>query len=647
MRWPGEALSTLRRHGAAVWIGVFALLVVSGLHGFSIHSWSAHTGDRERSGLLVGAPHDLRSDDWCVELPLAWAQHSHSPRFPAVNDLIGEGQPMSLSPVKAPTLSAITLFRPQLWGWFAGPDTGLAWQWWFLVLGPPVGCYALLRSFSCTRTSAAAAAAAMAGSPFLNLWAFHYSDTFAAAALTIAGMRRAAASRGPAPLALYAGTAWSAGWFALALYPPFQIGFLWLSAALAGAGLVVARRRGSPILGGVLRAGLPVAAAACAVGVILWNERDVLDRMASTVYPGLREEAGGGLPLYRIYGPGALLHLLCERWHYFGNACDTAGFIPLAPFSVPLVLLGWRRIDRRIAPAIAALILLLAAAYAYWRLGFPKWLASGTLLSHVPARRLLFAIGAADLLLAALVAGVAFRRSRESPAGPVARIAVTVFGTAVFQYMISRFEVATGEDLLAARIATFAWCVPAGWALTSPSERWRAAGPALVAVVGAVTTVGVNPLVRGGTESITGSPVAAALREAVRTSPADARIAVYGETPLMNLPRILGLPCVNGSHPVPDFELWSILDPDGTSVRAWNRYGHVRLVATPSRPGAVEIGAPKFDLVICAIRPDHPALERLRVGVLLAVGPDTAVLRAEPGLAEAWTDGVVSIFRRK
>jgi len=79
--------------------------------------------------VLLGQPRLIRHDDWAVHLPLALAQLHHDPPFPLVNRDIGLGQ-SALVPFELPVAHPFTLLRPQLLGFFLGPDVGIAWMWW-------------------------------------------------------------------------------------------------------------------------------------------------------------------------------------------------------------------------------------------------------------------------------------------------------------------------------------------------------------------------------------------------------------------------------------------------------------------------------------------------------------------------------------
>src|SRR5262245_59743697 len=107
-------------------VAAFLLRVILRLHGFSLPLWHAVIDQSPMREVLVGHPQAVRSDDWAVVLPLALVQSAEEPRFPVVNPLIGNGQ-SGLASYSLPMWHPITLFRPQVWGYFLGPDTGLAW----------------------------------------------------------------------------------------------------------------------------------------------------------------------------------------------------------------------------------------------------------------------------------------------------------------------------------------------------------------------------------------------------------------------------------------------------------------------------------------------------------------------------------------
>ena len=112
----------------------FVLAVLFKVHGYSISHWKNYFFVTEKPEIIFGLYRPIRSDDWAVEIPLMLGQLAHNPKYPLINENIGNGLNMSIYS-KVPIKSSITLFRPTVWGFFLGRDHGLSWMWWTMTIG--------------------------------------------------------------------------------------------------------------------------------------------------------------------------------------------------------------------------------------------------------------------------------------------------------------------------------------------------------------------------------------------------------------------------------------------------------------------------------------------------------------------------------
>jgi len=130
---------------------LFVLLVSLRLHGSSIaiaaETWAPQEAkqhfvatpllermspegqERWRSALMA-EPRYIRMDEWGTWTLWAFAQFSHVPRFPVINQNVGGGQNM-LTQMWVPVTHVSSLARPMTWGYhLLGRERGLAWAWW-------------------------------------------------------------------------------------------------------------------------------------------------------------------------------------------------------------------------------------------------------------------------------------------------------------------------------------------------------------------------------------------------------------------------------------------------------------------------------------------------------------------------------------
>jgi hypothetical protein len=607
--------------GAALAAG-FAALVGLRLHGFSLAAWHGVIDGSPAPEVLLGAPRPVRTDDWLVHLPLAFAQLRHDPPFPPGNDLVGFGQ-SAWVPLELPVAHPLTLLRPELLGFFLGPDVGLAWLWWARVLGLFGVWLAVLARVGGGRLGLAAAGSALlVASPFFQFWSLNAAPMAIGAGLVfLAGTGLARARRPAAIAAAAAGLALAGGCFLLALYPPYQIVLGWLVLAL-GAGWLAAGRRRLPL---GERAALRLAggaAAALFVGAVglayLHAAGGALETMRHTVYPGARVETGGGVQAAALANASLGAPLWASEWEGLGNVCEAASFLWIGPVAAAFALA--RSLSRREAPdpVVAALTLYAGALAAYALVGFPGWLARATLLSQVPARRAVIGLGVADLLLAVrfLARAAPARPGERLLAGGIAAAWGLALAACVPALHGALPEAPTGALLAAAGAnGALAYAVLAG--------RRRALPMVLLAVAAALSSLWFNPLARGGASYLAENPVAERILAIDREAGGSTTWAVFGAVDLANLFRAIGVHCLNGTLPVPQLAMWERLDPEGRYRDVYDRYGWASFVATPATTASFATLAD--DAFAVYVNPGSPGFLGLGVTHVVLRGGDPGV----------------------
>ena len=124
--------------------GLFALLVLLGVHGSSICEWNRvfkSQGDQS-SFFSAGHSRGIRVDDWCVSQPFIFAQCKSEDFFPQKNNRVNGGMDMFLQTPCAPVWDWTALGQIHNWGYFIfGANRGTAWSWWIRYLGLPFFAY--------------------------------------------------------------------------------------------------------------------------------------------------------------------------------------------------------------------------------------------------------------------------------------------------------------------------------------------------------------------------------------------------------------------------------------------------------------------------------------------------------------------------
>jgi hypothetical protein len=610
----------LRRIGlaiAALLLLAFAALVALRVHGFSIAAWHEVIDGSEPAGVLFGEPRPIRSDDWKVQIPLILAQRAAEPVFPVVNPILGGGTGMLL-PIEVPVAHWATLFRPTMWGWFLGPDVGLAWQWWSRAFGLFGVWLAVLCVVARGRIGIAAAGSALlVVSPFFQFWALNAAPHAICAGvvfLSALALARARTPRGIASAAL--ALALAGAWFALTIYPPYQVTLGWLVVALlagtlldARATLPLAQHRGLRVGAGILA----VAAAVAIVAAFAWEARDAIETIRNTVYPGRRLSTGAERSVAALLNANLGAPLWADTWGPLFNVCEAASFWLLSPAIVALLL--WRRArGERIDALTAAVAIYAAVLWLYIVFGFPAWLARATLLGSVPGRRAVIGLGLADAILLVRFAACAVPlRGSEWQRG--AAIAIG------WGALVAGSGVALARVLPDARLPVLA-AFALGNALLALAfvHRPRVALP-LLALVSGASSLWFNPVAIGGSAFLRDNALAREIVAIDRAAGGQSVWVSFGRDDLPNLFRTLGVRSLAGAHPLPPLALWQRIDPERRQRSVYDRYAHVAFVASPGSTPTFQLHSQDF--VILRIDPRGPAFRALGATHVLVRDPDT------------------------
>jgi hypothetical protein len=160
------------------------------------------------------------------------------------------------------------------------------------------------------------------------------------------------------------------------------------------------------------------------------------------------------------------------------------------------------------------------------------------------------------------------------------------------------------------------------------------AGLASAAVL---TTAWFNPLARGGSDYLRENELSSAILEIDASLAGESVWVTYGSPKLPNLIWALGVRSLNGTHAVPQLELWRALDPAGRHDHVYNRYAHVEFAAAPIDRARIQLR--RLDSVRVTLSPLAPVLRD-------ELGATHVLLRARPPEREAfelWT-GLEAVF---
>jgi len=616
----------------AIAVVVF-FMTATGISGTSLPLLSKDGGGGD--SVIVGTPRPVRSDEWLIRTPLLLAQKENGfPRFAEIG--VGEHDMSVLADL--PVADWPAFFKPHQWGFFALPiANGFAFEWWSSAAVLILGAYLFLLTVTRSLKWALVGSAAVYASPYFHWW--YAPTTFAVpgwalvgAATFVLSMDEDRGTRSRVMLVL--ASAFAVVCFGLLLYPPWQIpillavgimtvGTLWTR---SGSGVRAARRMVATSLGVVGTALVPLIA--------YWlSRRGVFEAIASTVYPGSRASAGGGLPVVNLssswFGWTFVRNERAFPTTVYPNVSEASSFFPVGVMLVVALPLVWRfvapiggRLRGPIIGCLAAMALLLVHAFV----GLPSLLARLTGLSTVPVGRSIVGLGIASLVLLVIVGLVVERASIPVRARILAgAVLVVVTVTSVITVLQQVHEAGSPLSWRGALIALLA-------AFTcSAAYFWRPFLAVLGLVLfGLTVSLPANPLVRGVSQ-VTDSELASEVHRLMAEGGPES-IWMSESITASGVITAAGAANLSGINLYPNSSAWEILDPSRSSEPIWNRYAHTRWTFDGSalQPRLTLV---QSDVIAIRVSPCATELDRLNVRwIVTAREIDGACLRPMPSV---------------
>ncbi len=585
----------------------FCLCVALKLNGSSVGMWSdllqEHGSPR---GLLFSSPKLSRIDEWGVWTPAMLSQAQQTPPFPIENKSLGAGRaPLIMS---VPVAYYTTLFRPQLWGFFLFDfEHGFSFYWCAKAFGLLLAVGWALRQIGLrSRLLVIFGAVWVVFSSWVQWWFSSpamFPEMIATWAICL-GCAVEFLKRTPRwkIVAALVGFIFCGTNFVLCLYPPGQIPLILLMLAiLTGIWL---ERRYEIDQPSAMRALLLLAAASTVIVLILirfWIDvRPTLEIVAHTVYPGTRRSSGGGLTLFKLFS-GVLGFFEAEQVGpaVYENISEASNFYPLWPAAALAVLGACFRTKKPISPLIAALSVFLICSSIYCLVRPPRWLLHVTLLEFVTDRRVILALGIANIIFCCLFLDryrfAIFSKRGAAIAGFSVWFAIVILLWRArienFVYFSDPWHWIYPLTISAVILCFFFW------------ERLRYRFlPAVLGLLLIFSNAGINPLMRGLSPLLDSAAFKSIDR--LRKIDPDGKWMVFNNRYFAQLVKATGAPIFNGTKIVPDLPFLHQLDP-GTNDFTYNRYANI-VCELPRNELPVDGGLVSPDFYILFLPPNLP-----------------------------------------
>lgn len=560
---------------------LFVLAVILGLNGSSIGMWCAYFGQPDK-GILLGLSRAIRSDEWAVFTPLAFAQVAA--HFPYFNEIVRATPTDMFLGYGQTVLNPLIIFRPFQLGYLFLPfGNALAFYWCGRFLALLLVSYEFGRLLTKdNRLYSILFASMVALSPVVQWWfsASVLVEMLFAGFLSIVAFDKYLTAKTFWPRVGYlALITWCAGVYLMTVYPAWQVPLAYVILALVLWRLMERKEDLHVNMKDIGVAIIAIVVLACFMAYFYCLSADTIKVVGDTVYPGHRRSLGGGFSHCLFLSFTTMLSTL-KCGGIFDNPCESAAFLDLFPF-VWVLSIGGMVVRRRIDLLSVLLFVVALFVGAYTVFGFPEALAKLTLMDLCTANRSAVIFSLINLIL--LIRAMALR---EKPlenryiSGVVAVLCACI--PAVVCYRLN-------ADYLPLPV----WIVLIGFLAvlnfsllqTKPRFKWLA-----VILLASATLFGgalVNP-VRRGVKHVTKLEVVKALKEISADRP-KVKWAVLATYPIPNIALIAGVPSINSTNIYPTLERWSVLDPEGKYRDVYNRYAHISLKLKAEGPAEFRV----------------------------------------------------------
>lgn len=625
--------------------GFFIIAILAGLHGYSISFWRDYIDGSAKDEILFGRARVIRSDDWAVEIPMMLAQLSHNPKYPVVNENIGTGMNM-LTHSKVPVKSILTFFRPTTWGFFAGPDFGLSWMWWTMVLGVFYIFFLVFMIISRNDFYLSLLACLfLLFSSFFQFWSFHKAEIPIFMGLIFIAFSFLCFSRKKQTIIIHGVVlGWALSCYALNfIYPPFQLSCACLLLFMMIAIIADRCREYDMRKNWTYRlAGLAIAAVIFAYAGITYyaTAQDVIKIMMNTVYPGQRFSTGGdqnlGILFRDIFFSLFYITHTDIKWGVLGNICETSSFLFFFPPVIAAIL--WQTIsNRRIINKFSIIMIgYFLILLFYILVGFTPAISKYSLFYMMPSGRAIMGLGIANTIII-----VAFLSGHEKRPGRIARMVIAglwfIALCAIGRQLGKDFDQISFPYAVAVSIIT---AILTYYLLNTEKKKTVIT---IFAGISFAATAWFNPLVLKGTAFIYENNLSKEIIEINRLENGNTNWAAFSPWITPNLFRMTGIKSVNGSHAQPMFGLWEKIDPQRQYFQEYNRYAQVNFV--PSATGNIRFHSPFPDQLYVYINPNSDVLEQLKVTHILATDENIAFFDGNKRFQKLWTYGNKAIYK--
>ncbi|MBR3270009.1 hypothetical protein IKG07_02045 [Candidatus Saccharibacteria bacterium] len=543
------------------------------IHGSSINEYNkifANYDEYKSESIILGTSRSIRSDEWLGHAPYFMSQYYND--YEKNNDLVSLGGHDMILGHNTPVKDITMVAKPFTWGYIIlGNEYGLSWYWCLrLILLILVSFEACIIITKGNKKVALLGAIMVAFAPAVQWWFVAAVDVF------IWGLTLFVAA-----YYFFTTEKWkrwlftailpvSAIAYVMALYPPLQIPVGLVMLTLFIVCLIRDKKEITFKKKDIWRIVIMALFALGVLGWMLWNSRDAIVALYSTVYPGKRVSLGGGEGIGGLFTDLTSFVLPYKQIPY-SNSSEVSTFIQFAPVLLMLYPLIWKKMKRDKNMIVGnALLVCIIVMFVFMSVGFPELLAKLSLFSYIDSFRMEWAYGFVGVLFTVWGIDMIWKKqifSKKQIFGVIAIFGflyICLVGSKELSYLSWKYYIVLIVGLM---ILVFL--------MLKRYQKLFLVGTAAVVLAAGAT---VNPIAKG-TTAVFGHPLEQKIRE-IASDDKDAHWIALNTILLQQLGIANGAKMLNALNFYPDYTKWKIIDPDGKYDDYYNRYAHLVVTLT-------------------------------------------------------------------
>lgn len=566
---------------------LFIICILLEISGSSIGMWNQYiqSGDFNNTGLILGKPRGIRSDEWAVNTPLMLSQYYNTiDKFPYFSEAVRGTSTDMFIVYGQPVWDISVIFRPFHWGYlFLGAAKGLSFFW----CGRLIALFLVTFEFGMMITRRNKKLSVIMGTlislaPIVQWWfaVNGVAELLIFAQLSIIMLDRYMNTESYIKRSIYAFIcSICAGGYVLIFYPSWQVPIAYLIIILSIWVILKNYKKTTVtykdiliILGALIFVGV--------LGIYIFNKsHETIRTVMETVYPGSRSEIGGGSRKFANYIINIFFPF--KEVGLTSNVCEESVFIDFFPLGLILTLLYIKKEKQK--DTLLILLLILFVILSLWCIiPWPSFLAKITLLSNSQPDRTYLAVGLINILMLIRVLAIGEGRVNN-------KLLLSGFLTLIIVGLICKLhkEYLNGYMVVIINIVLFF-----SFIVILKAYETKKYNLFLILCLGIMIISGatVNPIQKG-IDVINDKPIINAIKD-VNSRENGIWISDSMSFPNNNIPLMAGVRDINCTNVYPQLDTWKKIDKDESNKEIYNRYAHININIVTDRDTKFELANP-------------------------------------------------------